>query len=162
MVVATKTIEVEEAIQAPLITDWPLRTDLPPIESWPVRREPPVVERVRQLVEDPCVFRDFLQVNAKLVVGQSYDGRQCPFAQFLRSELGPRLTGLYVNALQTGVMHDCSFRHCDRYTHVEHPEWLRRFITDVDTGAKGRAVRGALAVAIHDAAIAETAVRAGA
>ncbi len=163
MVVATKTYEVdaEEAVQAPLIADWPVRTRPHTfIEPWPVR-EPTIEQRVRALIEDPRPFRDWLVARAKITVGQSYDGRNCPFATFILSEIESVVPGgVYVNVHQTGL-HPCQFRGCERYAHIQHPEWLKAFIEGVDKGARGRAVRGATALRVLDNAIAKTAVCAG-
>ena len=164
MVVPTKAVQVEEAVQAPLITDWPLRMDPPPsIEPWPVREKISLAERARRLVEDPRAFRDWLLARGKDVVGHSFDGKRCPFSQFVLSELEVRWArGVSVNIQRTGLLHECAFRQCDHYPHIEHPEWLRAFIEGVDTGAKLRSVSGTRAVAILDRAIAKSAVRAGA
>jgi hypothetical protein len=161
MVVALKLIEPEEAVQAPLIFDWPVAPRRPYIERWPVA-EPSREDRVRALTDDPRPFRDWLQKHGSKIVGYSHDGTRCPWAMFVRDELGikdPR--GLYVNIYQTGV-HACVYRVCGRYPHVKHSAWLSEFIFMVDDAEKARGVRGKTAVAYLDAAIAMTAERAGA
>jgi hypothetical protein len=166
MVVATKTIEREEAVQAPLTFDWPVRTrPRPNIEAWPVR-EPSLEERARALHQDWQPFRDWLLARPRVIVGRSFDGRACPFSNFLMSELGALAPGgVYTSVGQTGL-HQCQYRRCEQHAHIEHPGWLTRFIQRIDTGSRGRGVRGATALKALDAAIAHTArlekLRAGA
>jgi hypothetical protein len=165
MVVMTTTVEREEAVQTPLITDWPVRSEPDRerfIEPWPVR-EPSLEDRLRQLTEDPRPFRDWLVSYGNRICGHSYDGTRCPWAMFILHELGAAaaLGGVYVNVHRTGL-HPCMQRRCERYPHVNHSEWLREFVYAVDAGVKGRGVRGAKALAILDAAIGKTAARSGA
>lgn len=97
---------------------------------------------MRRLSEDPRGFRAWLQSRTTSIVGTSHDGRRCPFANYLHTELGWESAGsLYVTAGQTGL-HDCTRGMCDRYAHVEHPAWVQSFIGVIDARPAARGVRG--------------------